>query len=619
MKKGIILLAVLLALSVIFKAKAQSGTYVVLTSISDTTDDYYDAVQALSDYRSAQIITFDPNDIDALLPVLTGIEPRYAAVVLKPLELNINLVREFLMMSTNIDDDVFTDFAYGYITGATGQDALDFVNNIIYAESQDIQNFPLNVSGYAASSLNAVYTMPGDYMTYLNPPSYSSIYLETNDSGVGVDYFQSNTGYMENNKLLDIGHNGDPHMLWLFEGGNIDPDPPVWDYDPDKIEDTAYARAGLTSEIIGAIDLYPAVAFNGACHAGVPKKVLVEGDIAGTFGDTQGLIKFYEMSDTFSFALSILKTGITGYFAPCGSNNANDQAEEVLNAFLFNEPLGDIHKRSHDGVVMGFLGNRPSLRIFEENESVWLDDIYESGTFNPDDWSGAAAMLGGKANRIYFGDPLYNPFALHHSASLEITQTTLDSIDPGTLDIYLTYDKPDVYEAYFPVWDKFHNGNTMIYTPVDLPDYCGEILSFEVIDNSDVYDLAFYAVEDFDNKRIMHIEVDIPNDMYDAIDYDITFRITFENTEITDPDAEYFSITAYPNPSKNITTFRFRNPGREEYTLIVINANGQEVRRIEGITENTVTVENSGLESGLYLYRLIGSNGITGSGKYVVE
>ena len=141
------------------------------------------------------------------------------------------------------------------------------------------------------------------------------------------------------------------------------------------------------------------------------------------------------MSDTFSFCLSILKTGITGYFAPCGANNANDQGEDVYNAFLYNEPLGDIHKRSNDGVVMGCLGNRPNLSIYQPGSSTWANDILSSGTFNPDDWSGAAGMLGGKANRIYFGDPLYNPYKFDHSDSLNITKTVIDSVKPSSFDI----------------------------------------------------------------------------------------------------------------------------------------------------------------------------------------
>jgi uncharacterized membrane protein len=37
---------------------------------------------------------------------------------------------------------------------------------------------------------------------------------------------------------------------------------------------------------------------------------------------------------------------------------------------------------------------------------------------------------------------------------------------------------------------------------------------------------VIHAIEYFDNKTILHVEVDIPNDMFDAIDFDIDFRIT---------------------------------------------------------------------------------------------
>jgi len=37
--------------------------------------------------------------------------------------------------------------------------------------------------------------------------------------------------------------------------------------------------------------------------------------------------------------------------------------------------LGDIQKRSVDGVVMGYLGNRPNLRIYQPGSSIYDDDI----------------------------------------------------------------------------------------------------------------------------------------------------------------------------------------------------------------------------------------------------
>jgi len=578
---------------------AQPSSYLILTSVSDTTDPWFQPVNVMRDYRDAEVMTFNQADVDAILEDLKVISPRYVAVVIKPLELNINFIRQFLMMSTRLDEDPFSDFSYGYITGASAQDALDFVYTIINAEMNNIQGYPLNIGGYAASSLNFVFTQPGDYMKYLEPPSYSAMYLETDDSGSGRDFFLANTSYMMNNKLLDIGYNGDPHMLWLFEGGNINPNPPVWNYDTTKIEDPAYARMGLTSYDIGELNLYPAVAFNGACHAGETKTVMVEGDIAATFGDTQGIVEFYTMSDDFSYALSILKTGITGYFAPCGANNANDQSEEVYNAFLYHEPLGDIQKRNIDGVVMGFLGNVPNLRIFIQGESTWQSDVLPSGTFDPDDWSGAYYMLGGKANRIYFGDPMFNPYAEHFSDSLNIARATVDSIDMTTLGIELTFHKPDASIAYFPVWDKFHYGNTRIYLPVELPEYCAGVSDFQVVNASGPYDMVIHAVEKFLGKTFLHIEVDIPDDMYNPIDFDINFLVKYLNTSvpsgITDSD-----IKVFPNPGKDNVTVVFPECIEDRFSLTLTDPGGQLLPVKAEVKEKSIRIDTRNLTNGIY-------------------
>jgi hypothetical protein len=165
---------------------------------------------------------------------------------------------------------------------------------------------------------------------------------------------------------------------------------------------------GITPENLSGVDLYPAVMFSGTCHSGVPKRALIEGDIAATFGDPGWTTRFYNMSDDFSFFNRIIRNNVTGYFAPIGANHGYMSIYDQWNALRFHEPLGDIQKRSVDQVVMGFMGNRPNLRLYNEGE--WSgNDILPSGTFDPDDWPSAASMLGGKANRVYYGDPLYDP------------------------------------------------------------------------------------------------------------------------------------------------------------------------------------------------------------------
>ncbi len=586
---------------------SQTQNYVVLCSVSDTSNLYYKAANTLAEYRGGQVVTFNPNNVNALESVLRNLQADYVAVVLRPIELDINFVRRFLMMCTKIDDDPFSDFSYGYITGASGQDALDFVNNIINSEAQNIQNMPLRIGGYAASSLNFIFTSTSGWHNYLNPTLYQNMCMETNDNGTGHTYFLNNTAVLENKKLLDIGHNGDAHMLWLFEDGNMTTNPPVWDYDSTKIEDPAYARVGISSYDLVGLNLYPAVAFNGACHSGEPKRVMVEGDIAATFGDTHHETIFYTMSDTFSFALNMLKTGVTGYFAPCGANNANDQGEEVYNAFLYDEPLGDIHKRTIDGVVMGFLGNRPNLKLYTNGEVFWGCDVWPSGTFDPNDWSGACHMLGGKANRIYFGDPIYNPFAQHHPNELKIVTASIDSVAQGVIDIHLVMDKPN---TYFPLWDKFHFSETRIYLPVELPASVGDIQSFAVIDSSGPNNMVIHAEEYFRGKHFLHIEVDIPDNMYGSIDYEITFRVGYLPNAIEENDFKEI-VTAYPVPATDVLNFLIPNSliGKYDYVEI-INSSGQIVINKLIDNQSNLQIDLKPLQAGIYYWVLhsVGDN-----------
>lgn len=503
-----------------------TGGYVILTNIPKA-DPYYQAVTALKNYRAATVITFDPSDLDSLLPTLQASKPRYVALVMKPIDIHINFTREFLMMSTNVDPDPFSDFSYGFITGATAQDALNFVNNIIKAEQGGIQDAPLNISGYAVTSLDFSFktNTPYDFTKELVPSSYSKMYLGENDTGSSRDFFHANKNILKGQKVLDIGNNGDAHMLWLFEGGNSATNPPIWDYDPAKIEDPAYARVGLTSSNLSGLDLYPAVAFNGACHSGEPKTVMIESDIEATFGDTKGLVEFYTMSNGFSFALNMLKTNITGYFAPCGANNANDKSEEYYNAFLYHESLGDIHKRTVDGVVMGFAGNRPNLTLFEQGDSTYQSEVLPSGTFDPTDYSaGGMIMLSGKANRIYYGDPMFDPFKYNHSDALNYTKVKYQEINDTALRVNLTTLKPDNYEPEFD--DRSHHGETKIYYAIELPPKYSNVSKFEVTYNERPYTELITALEQFDGKTIMHVEVDLPDDSMHAVHYNITFQVT---------------------------------------------------------------------------------------------
>jgi hypothetical protein len=116
-------------------------------------------------------------------------------------------------------------------------------------------------------------------------------------------------------------------------------------------------------------------------------------------------------------------------------------------------------------------------------------------------------MLSGKANRIYFGDPLFNPFGKHTSDKLQLAKTELTELDASTAQLTLSFDKPAVY---FPLWDKFHDGKARVYTTVNLPAGYGGGAKVELQSSNITPTRVIHAVERFDGKTILHLELDLP-------------------------------------------------------------------------------------------------------------
>ncbi len=536
--------------------------YVVVTTVG-SSDPYYEVAQTIADHRGGTILKFDPSDLPSLMDALKTLDARYVAVVVRPLEMDINLNRAFIMNSTTLDDDPFTDFSWGYITGPTPEAAMDFVQNIIKAETENVQDLPLDIAGYSVTVFNFRMTATNSFTQYVSD-SYIDLYLEENDTGSGRDFFLSNSNDLEGCKLIDISGNGDPHMTWLFEGGNFDPVPPVWPYDPLKIEDPLYARVGITPENLSGIDLYPAVMFSGTCHSGVPARALIEGDIAATFGHTSNTVRFYNMSEDFSFFNRIIKNNVTGYFAPIGANHGYNSIFDQWNALRYHEPLGDIQKRSLDQVVMGFMGNRPNLRLYNEGESTHLSDILPSGDFDPGDWPSAESMLGGKANRVYYGDPYYDPLKNDHDPNLNLTTVNYEYVNGTTLDLEISYHRPASTDVWLPNWDMYHHGEGLFYEAIDLPEDYSEPLSVSVIKEDPSLEM-FHVLERFDGSTRVHVEADLASVDYDEETwYNITMRITRAPVQSPIHNLTIMSgnLEGHAKPGENATyVFSIKNTG----------------------------------------------------------
>ncbi|MBI4649077.1 MAG: T9SS type A sorting domain-containing protein [Bacteroidia bacterium] len=97
---------------------------------------------------------------------------------------------------------------------------------------------------------------------------------------------------------------------------------------------------------------------------------------------------------------------------------------------------------------------------------------------------------------------------------------------------------------------------------------------------------------------------------------DIIISVTTAVTENHNPKNE---IKVFPNPSNNFTTLQFSNPENKNHILIIYNAKGHVVQKIENITDTEVRVENKNRESGLYFFQLQNHTGIAGQGRFIIE
>ena len=115
-------------------AKGSPADYVVLTDLSED-DPCFAAASRLQRHRKAQIVRFPTGNVADALGPLRHSQPTFAAVVVRPKTLDVNFAYDVLELAWTVDDDPFADFAYGFITGATAEDALALVERGIMADS----------------------------------------------------------------------------------------------------------------------------------------------------------------------------------------------------------------------------------------------------------------------------------------------------------------------------------------------------------------------------------------------------------------------------------------------------------------------------------------------------
>ncbi len=392
--------------------------YVVLTSRSRQDDPFLAAAKALAEWRHGRLVTdFDPEAPERVIPLLREAGARHVALVLPKEDIDTNTQRRFLMAAARLDDDIFLDVGYGFITGTEKTAPLDLVARAKTLAERGSEKRWIG-TGVASQIKSVVYEGAGDPAARLAGFSGRSIYWGSIESDPEVlDFVKRELPKIEAGGFVDFGGCGDPEGIWLFSDQRNMQREKHWAFDPKKVGyDPKGEMPRITADLIRLMHLENTVVFTGVCHIGTLHRVFVEGDIVSTFGRTSGHTE-YVIPEGKSVAAAMLDTGVAAYICPLGPNHGYRTLQESQEAFERQLSLGDVLRSTYNDIAVA-QGKQPELDLYAQGK----DDV---------DAARGAAMYGGGANRTLYGDPALRPFTFEIEPVVAVTRAPLAGAGRG--------------------------------------------------------------------------------------------------------------------------------------------------------------------------------------------
>jgi len=387
----------------VLAAPAYAADYVVLSGVQPD-DPYHKAALRIAEHHDAgAVVPFDPADPQTALAALRKAKPRNVAVVLKPEHIDVNFVRRFLRMATQVDDDLFVDFGYGFITGATAEDAVAFVERIIEAEAAEQPRKVGSAAVWGGQGTSRAYD--DEYVLgSLRLPQRSLRFVAPSGNERDQAFLDKELGSLSGCGAILMGGHGMP-----WEIGN-----------------------GPRAEDVGKLALYPAVAFNYACYTGAtaryPEREYRGGDVVE---------RFHEVERKRSFALNMIRAGVTGYVAYVNPRPAGPELSTDFARVLAGASLGESRRADQAKILLGYLGwGEPGIvpPVWEEGRTVPRKDVDPVRHM----------MLDGATGGVLYGDPAFRPFARTDNA-LPLAQAVKREGD----DLHIAF---AMAEPYTGVW-----------------------------------------------------------------------------------------------------------------------------------------------------------------------
>ena len=494
-----------------------SKGYLILTNLPKT-DPYYRAATKLAEAHDGQIRPIDLQHPLAIRRGLASLQPRYVALVLKPEDIDSNLQREMIALSTRMDDDPFCDFAFGFITGATADDAVGLVDRSLRVQKEGLRK---KIVETAVTSGVKSYTIEGQPSRELPDFTEDHVYWSCVEADPNVlNFVKEHLKKLSGNGVVVFSGCGDPEAIWLFADQRNMARDKHWPFDPKKVgDDPKGEMPRIFAGQLRGIDLGGAVVWSGTCHSGVLHRAFIEGDIVSTFGRVDNVTE-YTIPEGRSLGLTILGDGPSAFLGPIGANHGFACNVEMERAAITGWPLGDIMRSRYNEIILA-AGNRLDIESYEVGKPESRED----------------PMRGGGANRTLFGDPLFAPFP--GTGKEPIEKLVRPKVEPMAKGGGLTVRCKVVDGNSSMFWDMFgsdRQGPGRIYTTVELPVGAGEVGEVTATAKSASGEAITitkcrWGVERIDGKRICHLQANADKDAISAVGTVVEFKVGWKRTE----------------------------------------------------------------------------------------
>ncbi|MBI2923125.1 MAG: hypothetical protein HYY18_18885, partial [Planctomycetes bacterium] len=463
---------------------AAGGSYAVLVPPGSPLRK---AAEKLAQARNGEIFAYAPDAPEDCLAALIAKRARYAAIFVEPKDMDVNLLRKFIVLSTLLDADPFCDVAFGFVTASSPKKVDEFVDRILAAEREGLTDYAIQVS---ASNISQKY----EGSSFLTGMKGEAWYIKQGDT----DFAREALGRLGEAGFVHLGACSDPEGIWLFDDHrNAEPEK-WWPYDPKKVgQDPKGEMPRITADYFRNVKLKNAVVWTHACHLGAVGRVYVEGDIVSTFG-TSDKLEVYTIPEGRSMGLAIIDAGVSAYIAPVGANFGAQSSLERDFASETGVPFGDVLRRAYHDVVMDTEGHPEQIGVFIAGKPKHWD---------PDGFTNNNAPQ----HRVLYGDPLFAPFEKRKSPET-VTVTAEEKEDGVRISFKLNASGYDVGRTWYGNRGREESGRGRFYEAIPVRKdveqaYIAEIRTSDADGKAFEVSRQALLVEKIDGKTLLHVQI----------------------------------------------------------------------------------------------------------------